>query len=98
MITEKMIAESIAYLMESWGEEVATKVIAECEKSKGEYMTADNFFDNCIACGGNWTGMLLTGIKKLFPSVWEVIPNDMGKNAFNCLCYTLILCNVDTSV
>lgn len=41
--------------------------------------------------------MILTGIKKLFPSVCEAIPNDIGKFAFMCVCAILTLCGVDCS-
>jgi hypothetical protein len=30
-------------------------------------VSAQEFFNNCTACGGNWCGMILTGIRKLFP-------------------------------
>lgn len=58
--------------------------------------TFGDFLSDCTACGGNWGGMILTGIKKLFPAVWDAIPEDMGDNAFIHLSYTLILCGVDT--
>lgn len=35
-------------------------------------MNAKEFLNkHCMACGGNWTAMLLSGIKSAFPSVWE---------------------------
>ena len=57
-------------------------------------MTYDEFLKNCTACGGNWGGMLLTGIKKLYPTVWEMIPDDMGIFAWCALCETLAVLNV----
>ena len=38
-------------------------------------MTLDTFMDNCIACGGNWTAMLMTGIKKVAPEVYDQMPD-----------------------
>jgi len=35
-----------------------------------------DFLDNCTACGGDWVQMFFTGIRRLFPDVWEAIPND----------------------
>lgn len=96
MITEKIITEAKNALIEQWGE-AGEKVIAECGKCEPLNMTSKEFFDECTACGGNWGGMLLTGIKKLRPTVWEAIPDDMGDLAFGCLCSTLVLCGVDTS-
>ena len=34
-------------------------------------MTLDTFMKNCIACGGNWTAMLMTGIEKVAPEVYD---------------------------
>ena len=50
-----------------------------------------------MACGGDWGAMLLTGIKRLFPQVWDAIPNEMGVYAFIVLLNVLILRGVDTS-
>lgn len=36
-------------------------------------MTYDEFLNYCTACGGNWGGMLLTGIEKLFPDDYEEV-------------------------
>lgn len=52
-------------------------------------MTFDEFLNNCTACGGNWGGMFLTGIEKLFPEVYEAIPDKMGVFAFTGLCCIL---------
>ena len=38
-------------------------------------MTLDTFMNNCIACGGNWTAMLMTGIKKVAPEVYDQMPD-----------------------
>lgn len=34
-------------------------------------MTGTEFLNNCTACGGNWTAMLMSGIKKLFPEYYD---------------------------
>ena len=57
-------------------------------------MEFDDFLNYCVACGGNWGGMLLSGIKELFPDVWELIPDDMGMFAFSVICDTLRLLNI----
>ena len=44
--------------------------------------------------------MFLYGIKSLFPSVYEAIPDDMGatgNEAFINIIYVMMLCGVDTS-
>ena len=93
MITTEMIAEAKAQISTYWNE----NVVNECAKHEPLSMTCKEFLDHCNACGGNWGGMLLSGLHKLRPEVWEVIPDDMGIQAWNCICSTLILCGVDTS-
>lgn len=38
-------------------------------------MTLDEFMSKCTACGGNWTRMLMTGIKEVAPSVYDAMPD-----------------------
>ena len=42
-------------------------------------------------------GMFLTGIKRLFPAVYDAIPDDMGCQAFGCILHTMLLCGIDTT-
>ena len=93
MIKYDYIIEAQNYLVENWGED-GKKVIETCFRMDP---FNDEFLLNCTTCGGNWGGMLLTGIKALYPEVWEVIPNDMGINVWPCLLYTLLLLGVDTT-
>lgn len=93
MITYENIEDAQNFLVKEWGDD-GKRVIEECLRSRIP-MTGGDFLDCCVACGGNWSGMLLTGIKELFPRVWDVIPEEMGKHAFACLSYTLKLCGVD---
>ena len=58
-------------------------------------MTMKNFLDHCTLCGGNWGGMLLTGIRKLYPAVWEAIPDDMGVYAWSAICTVCTLLNIN---
>ena len=96
MITYKMINDAQEQLISCWGEAGQT-VIEEAAKVVPFNGNSKDFLDHCIACGGNWSGMLLTGIQKLYPTVWEAIPNDMGASHFACICSVLVLCGVDTS-
>ena len=97
MITYKMIADAQTTIISFWGES-GKKVIEECAKVTPFNGASKDFLQHCTACGGNWGGMLLTGIDKLFPNVWKAIPENMGNYAWACICSTLILCGVDTSV
>ena len=38
-------------------------------------MTFTEFLNKCTACGGNWTAMLLTGIKACFPEYYATMPD-----------------------
>lgn len=96
MITCDMILEAQTYIINQW-EDDGKKVIEAIYHVNPFNGGMKEFLTHCTACGGNWGGMLLTGIKKLYPDVWEAIPKDMGIFAFTCIAYTLLLCGVDTS-
>ena len=96
MITYEMIKNAQTDLITAW-EEDGKKVIEECAKVQPFNGTAGEFLKHCSACGGNWGGMLLTGVRELWPDVWSAIPDDMGCFAWQGICSTLILCGVDTS-
>lgn len=34
-------------------------------------MTGTEFLNNCTACGGNWSAMIMSGIKKCFPEYYD---------------------------
>ena len=70
------------------------KALYPCEGIK---MSMDEFLSHCTPCGGNWGGLLLSGINELFPEVYKVIPDDMGINAFGVLCELLRLLGIDTN-
>ena len=96
MITYEMIQEAQTQIVEEWGE-AGKRVIEEIAKVVPFNGDSKKFLDHCTACGGNWGGMLLTGIHALYPAVWNAIPDDMGVFAWACICSVLILCGVDTS-
>ena len=96
MVEYKDIIEAQEYLVKNW-EEDGKKVILACFHANPFNDTFGSFLNECTACGGNWGGMLLTGIRKLWPEVYESIPDDMGVFSWACLCYTLLLCGVDTT-
>ena len=89
------INEAREALLRWWGDD-GKKVIVAAFNADTRKMTMKEFLDNCVACGGNWGGMLLSGLKRLYPTVWDAVPNDMGDYAWACICYTLLLCGVNT--
>lgn len=96
MLNYEDIKKAQDYIVEQWGED-GEKVVTACYYSRKWVISNKEFLGDCTACGGDWGAMLLTGIKRRFPKVWEAIPNDMGMYAFIVLLNVLILCGVDTS-
>lgn len=89
------IKEAQDNLVRWWGED-GKRVIEAIFNTYTNHMTMECFLDNCTTYGGDWGAMLLSGIKRLYPAVWEAIPDNMGVYAWSCLCYTLLLLRVDT--
>lgn len=79
------------FISKHWGEDILMVI----DKQETSPMTMKDFLSHCTACGGNWGGMLLTGIKELWPAVWDAIPDNMGHHSFICLCITLTLLGVE---
>lgn len=87
--------EAKTFIIAHWGEPGKT-VVDLCAKQTPFRGNCDQFLSHCTACGGNWGGMLLTGINALYPEVYEAIPDEMGSSAWACLVYVLQLLGVDT--
>lgn len=79
-----------AFIQEHWGDAVLIAIDAE----PALQMSFDEFLDHCTAHGGNWGGMLLSGLKKLRPKVWNAIPDKMGPFSWALICDTIKLCGV----
>jgi hypothetical protein len=79
-----------ALIQKHWGDAVLTAIDAE----PALQMSFDEFLDHCTACGGNWEGMLLSGLKELRPKVWTAIPDEMGAFSRVLICETIELCGV----
>lgn len=98
MITNEMINEATRLIERDWADS-AKAVIDACNEVEPFGAGGSDFVKNhCVACGGNWGGMLLSGIQKLYPKVWDAIPDNMGHEPFGKICSVLILCGVDTSI
>ena len=82
------------FIIENWKGQ-GEKVCVICRSATPFNDSFDNFLKHTVCCGGNWGGMLLTGIRELWPDVYDTIPDKMGHNAFACLCATLRLCGVE---
>lgn len=77
-------------LLQRWREDFITVA----QRAEPLNMTDREFFGECIACGGNWSGAWLSGIKRLRPAVWDVIPNNMGKNSWETIMLLLVYLGV----
>ena len=93
------IKEAMDFLVEHWGEDGKRVIEAVFNEVEDDLINRSMFFkeflQSCTTCGGNWGGMLLSGLKRLHPTVWKAIPDDMGIYAWPCICYTLLLCGID---
>lgn len=96
MIRLKVITEAMEILQEDWDRD-GENVILACARENPYNKTIKEFLSECTACGGDWGQLLLTGIRKVYPKVYDVIPNDMGLFVWRDLCAVLILLGVDTS-
>lgn len=91
------IIEAQNTIVENWGD-AGKKIIEIIFNHTDDYvlrMTCDEFLQSCTACGGNWGGMLLSGIKRLASEVYDAIPDNMGGNAWNCIIAVLTLMRVE---
>lgn len=96
MIQYNDIIKAQQNLVEHWGE-AGERVIEECAEATPYNNAFDKFLNECVACGGNWGGLLLTGVKRLYPEVWDAIPDDMGTFATSDICSMLTLLGIDCS-
>ena len=77
-------------LVERIGSEWSGDFIKALQQTEPINMSFDKFLD----CGGNWTGMILSGIKSLRPELYAAVPDYMGKRAFKTLLDTLLYLGV----
>lgn len=99
MLTIKTINDAKSRLLKEW-EEDGQKVIEACAEVNSLGMNASQFLDHCFACGRDWGGMLLSGLKELRPKIWELIPAKLGASGLESyynICCVLMLCGVDIS-
>ena len=81
------------YIIQIWAD-AGQRVLEAIDRQDIKSMTSDKFLDNCMTCGGDWGGMLLTGIKHFYPEVYEAIPDSMGKYAWQGICTVLNLLSI----
>lgn len=93
MMNANDYVDALMTVKEEWGNDFLMKACL-AEKTT---MTFDQYLNSCPACGGNWGGMLLGGLKSMWPELWEAIPQKMGNRAFITICSLLIILGVDTS-
>lgn len=78
------------FLAQAWDKQTADSIFALIHDTpRYEISFLDFCRNDCTACGGNWGGMLLTGIKHKWPQIWETIPEDLGLFGWSCLCIIL---------
>lgn len=88
------IEYAVEMIRNEWGDEVSKQVFAAIFNADTHKMEMEEFLKECTCCGGNWGGMLLSGVRRLYPEVWDAIPDNMGVNAWACICAVLTLCKI----
>ena len=48
-------------------------------------MSGTEFLSNCNACGGNWSAMIMSSIRKCFPEQYNDMPSDKQYNMFELM-------------
>lgn len=97
-ISKLVQLEKAEFLLATWGID-GYALLYYIDSTKDEYkeMSFDTFLTKCRPCGGDWGQMFLTGIKELYPTIYNLIPDNMGVFAFACLVELLNVLNIDTS-
>lgn len=85
-ISKLVQLEKAEFLLATWGID-GYALLYYIDSTKDEYkeMSFDTFLTKCTPCGGDWGQMFLTGIKELYPTIYNLIPDDMGLNPFASL-------------
>ena len=78
------------FITKFWG----TSVLEVINRQHTTTMSMEDFLTHCTQCGGDWGGMLLSGIQALYPEVYHAIPDDMGIFAWRCICDTITLLGI----
>lgn len=93
MTNYQQIIDAQEMLVKYWGED-GKKVIVETIKAERQPIKFTEFLDYCLKYH-DYGKMVLTGIDRLYPNVWEAIPDNMGVQAWGCLTAVLVLCGVN---
>ena len=82
--------EAREFIIKEW-EDRGKAIVDYIETLDTSPKPLDKFWEHCTACGGDWGAMILTGIRELYPALWDLIPDHMGIFAFGLLCEVLNL-------
>ena len=87
-LTYPKMAQIMNDIINLWGEENGYKVIEAIHFAPKVEMNWNDFLSLCTACGGNWVGMIASGIKQLSQEVYDALPDKLGDpfKAFATLC------------
>lgn len=52
------------------------RVPTDCPDIRPHYkaITWGDFLNKCTACGGNWSAMLMSGIREVYPDYYKAMP------------------------
>ena len=77
MIPYEILRDAQNQVIQAWDED-GKRIVELCVTLPSLDMTTRDFLDHCTAYGGNWGGMFLSGLHRLRPEVYDLIPDNMG--------------------
>ena len=80
---------------EEYSDVVTKEFISSHELNKYKRMSGKDFSNGCTACGGTLTETLFTGMRRLFPEVYDEVPSDVEFSTHNIIEILNKVCNVD---
>ena len=96
MVSYEKMQKAIERVADEWGEDIAVTAIIAPNKQR---WSLDEYLNiHCYTCGGNWGAWFLTGVKSLFPQIYNMIPENMGYDgnyAFGTICALLTILGID---
>lgn len=94
----KRLVSAQETLVKEWAPETTEAVFAAISRMDFTPIAGKEFLNHCTACGGDWGAMFLSGVKSLWPEVWEALPDRLGRDGAHAWCNitsVTVLCGVD---
>lgn len=79
-----------------WGYDVALQILNLKSKIGSKFEMPFSIFvhEHCTASGGDWVGMILTGIHDLSPRLYDTLPSSLGEDGNHAFANLIALLNL----